>query len=147
MRLGGVGLAGLAKNAGAVGIGIIAPTMILKSPGIPAGLMDSTPKRILAKGAIGYLVSMAGRKFVDRNFGNMILIGVMANILMADLLPGVAPATGMHLSEGYQDLPMLSGPEEGDHYRRQIAMLSEISGGGTYDGQHENLNEFVSANG
>lgn len=143
-RLGGSNMMHLGKQAAGVATGIIAPTMILKAPGIPAMLIDTPLKRIATKIGVGYLVSIAGRKFIGREFGNMVLVGLVANVLMADVFPRVMPSTGVGLAEGYDDLPMLS-EFDGQGYQRQLAALSEISGGQTFEGEHENVNEFATA--
>lgn len=128
----------LGKQAAGVGVGIIAPSMILQSKMLPAGLIDSMPKRIIAKLAIGYLVSRAGAKFVGGEFGKMILIGTAANILMADVFPRLVPQAGMGLSEGYEDLPMLSGG-----YSRGAASWEQpFAGMGAMPDEEPGMNEF-----
>ncbi len=147
MRLGGVGVASLAQQAAGVAVGIIAPTMIMKAPIIPASLQDSPLKRVAVKLAVGLGVSMAGRKFVNRGFGNMILIGVAANILMADIFPKLLPQTGVGLAEGYQDLPMLSGGYNQGHagweqYRADVGEFPS-EGMGEFPSEASNVNEFA----
>jgi hypothetical protein len=141
----------LGKQAAGVGVGIIAPSMILQSKAIPAGLVDSMPKRIIAKLAIGYLVSRAGAKFVGGEFGKMILIGTAANILMADVFPRLVPQAGMGLSEGYEDLPMLSGSwggvgramQERDPMDGLREMPGERGGMNEFPDEIGNVNEFA----
>jgi len=137
----------LGKQAAGVGVGIIAPSMILQSKMLPAGLIDSMPKRIIAKLAVGYLVSRAGAKFVGGEFGKMILIGTAANILMADIFPRLVPQAGMGLSEGYEDLPMLSGGySKGNalwENNEMGAMPDEQGGMNEFPDEIGNVNEFA----
>lgn len=146
VRLGGVGVASLGMKAAGVGIGILGPTMILKSPGIPAALMDSPLKRILLKIGVGYALSRVGRRVAGSDFGTMVLVGTAANILMADIFPRIMPQTGVGLAEGYQDLPMLSG---GHGYDQSWLMnrggMDEFpsEGMGEFPSEASNVNEFA----
>jgi hypothetical protein len=138
----------LGKQAAGVGVGIVAPSMILKMPGIPPMLIDSPVKRILAKLIVGYGVSRAADKFISKDFGKMVLIGTAANILMADLMPRLVPQAGMGLAEGYEDLPMLSGGYVPGHAAWENNNMGEMPGeaGGMNEFPSEdtgNVNEFA----
>ena len=93
-------LISLAKDAGAVGAGIIAPQFALRMAPV-AKFADTPVKRAVAKVLLGGGAAWAAGKFVSKRAGEMVLVGTLANLLLTDLLPKVAPQLGVGLSDAY----------------------------------------------
>jgi hypothetical protein len=98
-RGGRISIKELAINSGAVLAGIGLPAVALRTPAI-AGFAKEKWQRILLKSAAGYGLSMLARKFVGRRAGEMVLVGTGVGVAL-DLLPQLAPAVGLGLSDAY----------------------------------------------
>ena len=96
---GKISLKELAIDSGAVLAGIGLPAVVLRTPDI-AGFAKEKWQRILLKGAAGYGLSLLARKFVGRRAGAMVLVGTGVGVAL-DLLPQLAPAVGLGLSDAY----------------------------------------------